>query len=149
MELGKELFEAITTLTPIVNVDLLIKDESGRILLSWRDDEGCGKGWHVPGGIVRLKETLFDRVKKVIEIEIEAENDIVYEKEPISYNELILTNKMTRGHFIAFLYECFLSSNVKLNSYREQNEAGYLQWFEKCPDDLIEIQKIYNKFFKE
>ena len=35
-----EYFEKhVTTVVPIVNVDLLIKDKEGRILLSWRDEE--------------------------------------------------------------------------------------------------------------
>ena len=28
----------------------------------WRDDEQCGAGWHLPGGCVRLKETLEQRL---------------------------------------------------------------------------------------
>ena len=55
--LGDELFLVVASLTPIVNVDILIVKE-GNILLSWRDDEQCGAGWHLPGGCVRLKETL-------------------------------------------------------------------------------------------
>ena len=62
--LPDELFYYISRITPLVNVDLLIKDESERTLLSWRDDQYCGKGWHVPGGIVRFKETMETMVKK-------------------------------------------------------------------------------------
>lgn len=46
----------IALLTPIVNVDLLVIKE-GKILLAWRDDEQCGKGWHLSGGCLRLKES--------------------------------------------------------------------------------------------
>lgn len=46
--LGDELFLVVASLTPIVNVDILIVKE-GNILLSWRDDEQCGAGWHLPG----------------------------------------------------------------------------------------------------
>lgn len=56
--LPDELFFYISRVTPMVNVDLLIKDEDGRTLLSWRNDQYAGKGWHLPGGIVRFKETL-------------------------------------------------------------------------------------------
>ena len=54
--LPQEVFFLVSRLTPMVNVDLLIKDEKGRTLLAWRDDEFVGKGWHVPGGIIRFKE---------------------------------------------------------------------------------------------
>lgn len=52
-DLGDELFLVVASLTPIVNVDILIVKE-GNILLSWRDDEQCGAGWHLLGGCVRL-----------------------------------------------------------------------------------------------
>lgn len=61
--LPEEVFLFISRITPMINVDLLIKDESGRTLLSWRDDY-TGKGWHVPGGIIRYKEKIDTRIKK-------------------------------------------------------------------------------------
>ena len=64
--LSRELFLLVSRLTPLVNVDLLVKDEAGRVLLSWRDDQYAGQGWHVPGGILRYKETLLERVDKVM-----------------------------------------------------------------------------------
>ncbi|MEI7983545.1 MAG: NUDIX hydrolase, partial [Bacteroidota bacterium] len=36
--LPEEVFLFISRLTPMVNVDLLIKDKKGLALLSWRDD---------------------------------------------------------------------------------------------------------------
>ncbi|MDB4264988.1 hypothetical protein N9893_02880, partial [bacterium] len=68
--LPDEVFYFVSRTTPLVNVDLLIKDEDGRTLLAWRDDLYSGTGWHVPGGIVRFKETFESRVLKVAEIEI-------------------------------------------------------------------------------
>jgi hypothetical protein len=65
--LPEEIFYYISRTTPLINVDLLIKDEKGRTLLSWRDDAYAGKGWHVPGGIVRFKESLETRIRRVAE----------------------------------------------------------------------------------
>ena len=53
--LPDDLFYYISSTTPIINVDLLIKDEKECALLAWRDDQYAGKGWHVPGGIIRFK----------------------------------------------------------------------------------------------
>ena len=49
--LPEELFLYVSSITPLVNVDLLIKDDRGRALLTWRDDSYYGPDWHVPGGI--------------------------------------------------------------------------------------------------
>lgn len=55
------MFLVVASQTPIVNVDILIVKEEN-ILLSWRDDEQCGARWHLPGGCVRIKETLEQRL---------------------------------------------------------------------------------------
>lgn len=142
--LSEEVFLLVSRLTPLVNVDLLIQDEKGRTLLAWRNDRYTGKGWHVPGGILRFKETLQARLQKVIETEIGTEVKI--EPRPLAVNQLIFKKK-TRGHFISFLYKCFLPSSFSpLNKGRKENEAGYLKWFNNSPENLIDAQIIYKKY---
>ena len=53
----------------MVNVDLLIRNDRREILLTWRHDE-LYHGWHVPGGVMRYKERLADRVAAVAHIEL-------------------------------------------------------------------------------
>ena len=71
--LPDELFRFISRITPLVNIDLLIKDDLGRTLLSWRDDQYFGAGRHLPGGVIRFKEVLETRIKNVAESEIGVE----------------------------------------------------------------------------
>lgn len=145
--LPDEVFFYISRTTPLVNVDLLIKDENGRTLLSWRNDQYCGQGWHVPGGIVRFKETMRKRLEKVAETEIGAK--IKFKPKPIAVNELILKQK-TRGHFISFLYKGYLSSSfMPKNKGLEETDAGYLKWYELCPDNLLKSQKIYRVYISQ
>lgn len=142
--LPKEVFLFVSKLTPIVNVDLLIKDEKGRTLLSWRDDQYAGTGWHIPGGVIRLKEKMITRVEKVAKTEIGT--SVKFDPIPIAVNELI-TDKETRGHFISFLYKCLLSSKfVPKNKGLKENNIGYLKWHETCPSNLIKYHEIYRKF---
>jgi colanic acid biosynthesis protein WcaH len=140
--LPDELFYYVSRITPLVNVDLLIKDENGRTLLAWRDDQYCGKGWHVPGGIVRFKETLETRVKKVAETEIGV--NISFDPIPIAVNQLIHPELKIRSHFISILYKCFLSSTfVSKNKGLSNKDKGYLMWHDSCPDNLIKYHEIY------
>ncbi len=142
--LPEEVFLFISQLTPLLNVDLLIKDEKGRTLLSWRDDEYAGTGWHLPGGIVRFKEKLVDRVLKVAETEIGI--PVEFKPEPIAINEIFCSQDI-RGHFISFLYECYIpSSFVPKNEGLEETDRGYLMWHSKCPENLIKIHEIYRKY---
>jgi len=143
--LPDEVFYYVSRVTPLVNVDLLIKDEKGRTLLSWRDDQYCGKGWHVPGGIVRFKETLETRVKKVAETEIGV--NISFDTIPIALNQVIYPERDIRSHFISILYKCFLSSTfVPQNKGLSNKDSGYLMWHDSCPDNLIKCHEMYRKY---
>lgn len=141
--LPEKIFLFISRITPLINVDLLIKDEGGRTLLSWRDDIH-GRGWHIPGGIVRFKEKFETRIRKVTEKEIGAE--IEFEKVPLAVNEIICKHD-TRGHFISFLYRCFLSEKfIPENKGLNEKDAGYLRWHSSCPENLIKVHEVYKKF---
>jgi ADP-ribose pyrophosphatase YjhB (NUDIX family) len=142
--LPDDLFYYISRTTPLINVDLLIKDEKGRTLLTWRDDKYAGKGWHLPGGILRFKEMLEDRIKIVSETEVGA--IVRFESQPIAMHQLINREREVRSHFISLLYKCSLpSSFVPLNKDLSPKDAGYAKWHDSCPDDLLKIHEVYRK----
>src|SRR2546423_437199 len=103
--LPDQVFVFVSSVTPMVNVDLLIKNGAGQTLLTWRDDEYY-RGWHVPGGIVRYKERRVDRVAAVARLELDAA--VAPKGEPLAVNEIMHPTRRARGHFISFLYECDL-----------------------------------------
>ena len=143
--LPDEVFYYISRHTPLVNVELLIKDENNRTLLSWRNDRLCGQGWHIPGGIVRFKETLAKRIEKVAETEIGA--PVTYDPAPVTIEEIILHDREIRGHFISFLYRCHLSGSfVPPNTDLSRYGAGFLKWHTSCPDDLLVFQDVYRTY---
>lgn len=147
--LPEEIFFFISRLTPMVNVDLLVKDEQGRILLSWREKEYNHKaGWHIPGGIVRFKEDLKTRIKKVAQTEIGAM--VKFDPTPIAVNQIICTH-VSRGHFISLLYRCFLSSKfMPKNKGLKKTDHGYLMWHNSWPKNLVNVQKkIYKSFIDQ
>ncbi len=144
--LPEDIFLFISSIIPMVNVDLLIQNEYGHTLLAWRDDIYCGAGWHIPGGMIRFQETMEQRIIKVSETEI---GPIVeYDLNPIALNQVIEEEKSIRGHFISILYRCFLSSSFVLdNKGKIPTDAGYLKWHKGCPDNLLKVQDIYREFF--
>ena len=141
-----EIFLFVSRLTPLINVDLLIKDENGRTLLAWRDDKYAGTGWHIPGGIIRHREKIETRIKKVIETEVDL--PVKYEDKPMKIIEFIKKRK-TRGHFITLVFKCFLLSKYVLNKNgTKEREVGFLKWHKGCPDDLIKCHEKYRKFLE-
>lgn len=143
--LPNEMFRFISRITPLINVDLLIKDENRRTLLSWRDDQYAGKGWHIPGGIIRFKETFETRIKEVAKSEIGAK--IKFDSNPMAINQLINKECGIRGHFISILYKCSLPSVfVPENKGLKETDAGYLKWHKTCPENLLKFHEIYRKY---
>lgn len=144
--LPEEVFLLVSRLTPLVNVDLLIQDEQGRTLLTWRDDEFYPQGWHVPGGIVRLKEPLADRIHAVAATELGA--TVTFAKEPLAMHEAILPDQVNRGHFLSLLYACKLTSppQERLRYAGGAPQRGQWMWHATCPDNLLPAQDMYRRF---
>lgn len=137
--LPEDLFIFSTTLVPIVNIDLFITNNRHQLLLSWRDDIYHGKGWHIPGGCVRLREKLEERIAKTAEKEIGV--PIVYDSKPITVREIIepdyrpnLTDQLERCHNISFLYKCSIADGY---SVAERFDGVELKWFDSLPDELL------------
>ena len=144
--LPEELFLFISSLTPMVNVDLLIRDNAGRTLLSWRDDAFYGPGWHVPGGIVRFKETAAARIAKVAEHELGAR--VSFDDEPLCIREIMHPTRAVRGHFLSMLYACALTSTAdEARRYHQGQPAhGEWAWHARCPQQLIAVHEVYRPF---
>ena len=99
--LPQEIFYFLSSLTPMVNVDLLIKNKKGQTLLTWRSDMFHGPAWHIPGGIIRFKEGIGDRIEKVAQSEIGC--SVRFSIAPIDVRSLVNKERDVRGHFISLL----------------------------------------------
>lgn len=144
--LPEELFLFVTRITPIINVDLLIKNEQNHTLLTWRDDGYCPPGWHVPGGIVRYKETIAERVKAVAKNELGTE--VEFNPAPLAINEVIHNTRKNRGHFISLLYQCRLVTqpDESLRCKSNSPNPNEWMWHSSCPADIISVHEMYRKF---
>jgi len=144
--LPEEVFRTLTRLTPMINVDLLIKDLRGRTLLTWRADSWFPAGWHIPGGIIRFEEPVAHRIAEVARLELKA--TVEFEPEILSVNEFILPELPFRNHFISLLYRCNLTSAPPTLLRYETGipKARQYAWFEKPPENLLRVHSIYKKF---
>ncbi len=143
--LPEDVFLFVSRITPLVNVDLLIKNELNHTLLTWRDDD-YSAGWHVPGGVVRIKERFAQRINAVAAGELGAK--VNFKKKPLAVNEVILPSLTARGHCISFLYGCTLISppDEKLKYVNGIPKPGEWAWHYKCPDNIISVHEMYRRF---
>jgi ADP-ribose pyrophosphatase YjhB (NUDIX family) len=144
--LPEELFLFVSSVTPLVNVDLLIQDETGRTLLTWREDAFYGPGWHVPGGVIRFQETAAERIRTVArgELAVEVEPDPA----PMAVHEMIDPGRRERGHSIALLYRCRLLGSLSETQRASSSppRPGQWAWHETCPHNLIAEHHVYRRF---
>lgn len=145
--LPEDIFLFLTSIIPMINVDLLIRDEKGRVLLSWRDDDIHGKGWHVPGGIFRLHETFEERIQKTALGEIGC--NIIHSEKPIDIVEIINKSRKLRSHFITMVYDCRLPNGFMIsNKGRNEEQMGFLKWHDCFPQDMVMEHIFYKKYFQ-
>lgn len=144
----EELFLFVSRVTPLVNVDLLIRDDYGRTLLTWRSDAFYGPGWHIPGGIIRFKETAAERIAIVAERELGA--SVEFDRSPILVQETIVSERPERGHFISLLYKCRLTTDLdpRRRHSHEPPLPGHWGWHKDIPDNLIPEQLSYATYMR-
>lgn len=145
-DLPEEEFLYISSRTPLINVDLFIVNEFGEVLLSWRDDEHCGTGWHIPGGIIRHGETMMSRLRLTSERELGFIPQ--FEDEPCKITEIFLQQNY-RNHFISLLYKgkCRKADVTAVDEY-ENHRIGDLCWFSHYTE-LVYSQAAYDEFLKD
>ena len=146
--LPEEVFYFISKLTPLVNVDLLIKNEEGETLLTWRHDKFYGPAWHIPGGIIRFREKFETRIQKVAMSELGA--DIIHEEHPMAMRQLFAKGRDIRGHFISHLFLCKLKSLPTKNQFLEgEPEAGQWSWHKEAPQNMLTNQAPFIRYINE
>jgi ADP-ribose pyrophosphatase YjhB (NUDIX family) len=144
--LPSDVFLFVSRVTPLVNVDLLIQDDRSRTLLTWRDDEYFGPGWHVPGGIIRYKESAAERIRACAHEELDA--DVSLDSTPLMMLEVI-GEQRTRGHHVSLLFRCQLLGPLAdaRRAASDPPASGQWRWHDHCPPDLLDEQRGYARFF--
>jgi len=148
--LPQELFYFVSELTPMINLDLLIKDPLKGTLLTWRQDQFYGPAWHIPGGIIRFKESIETRIKKVAKAELGIDQ-IRFHPSPIFVSEKMNPNRNVRGHFISLLYLCeiFNEPCKELQYNSEQIRPGDWQWHSVCPENILSVHDSFKVFINQ
>lgn len=144
--LPDEVFGFALQIVPMVNVDLLVRDDSWRILWAWRED-AFGTGWHLPGGIIRFRERWQSRIAEVARIELGAE--VSADEHPCRTLQLL---DGERGHFLTLLFRCTLRGELQpprgLIPPDAQPEPEQLCWFDAVPQSLYPAHETYRNWIR-
>lgn len=145
--LPEEIFRYASSIVPMINVDLLIKNDFGHTLMTWRVDEFHPSGWHIPGGIIRYKETVHDRILAVALNELGA--SVLHDHDPVAVHEIIMEPEWRiRGHFISLLFKCRLQE-IDMSKFVKDchnPQPGECCWHSVCPEKLYAAHEIYRQY---
>ena len=64
-----EEFREVVRLTPLVSIDLILRDPDGKVLVGLRTNEPARGVWFVPGGRIEKDEKLADAFVRILEVE--------------------------------------------------------------------------------
>ena len=71
--LSRNTFQTIVQHTPLVSIDLIIKNAQGQVLLGRRNNRPAQGYWFVPGGRIRKNEKLAQAFKRLTCAELDQE----------------------------------------------------------------------------
>lgn len=136
-ELPWPLFRFLTEVSATANVDLLVHDDAGRVLLAWRDDP-FGRGWHVPGSIIRHREEIAHRIAACANEEFGCAVQVA--ARPVALIQIF----DNRGHSVSLVYPAVLQGDPeRLVDIDAVPKEGDLRWFSSMPEDLYPSHLIY------
>jgi colanic acid biosynthesis protein WcaH len=143
MWLPDETFKSVIQHTPLISIDLIVRNEQGEVLLGKRVNAPAKGYWFVPGGRVRKNETLDDAFVRLVKEELGIESGItradakflgVFEH---FYDDCVFENNITT-HYIVLAYNIFINKNIKPN-LTQHSSYKWLIESDICLDNSIHL----------
>ena len=130
--LSRDTFRTIVDTTPLISIDLLVRDSAGRILVGKRVNRPAQGFWFVPGGRILKNETIAQAFLRLTEAELAQKIDIssarylgLYEH---FYEDSIFSDEGTAvsTHYVVNGFEIHLAEGQKSLPYEQHNEYRWM-----------------------
>ena len=132
--LEAQTFQTVVDSTPLVSIDLLVRDSSGRILVGKRVNRPAQGYWFVPGGRILKNERLADAFARLTKAELGIELSIksayylgLYEH---FYEDSIFTDNGVATHYVVSGFEVTLPEGYQGLPYEQHNDYRWLSEIE-------------------
>ncbi|PXW29171.1 GDP-mannose mannosyl hydrolase [Paraburkholderia caballeronis] len=142
-------FLDVVRLAPLVSIDLIVVDASGRVLLGQRRNRPARGTWFVPGGRIRKGELLDAAFTRVVETELgiagvarsAARFHGVFEH---LYDDNFVAENGIGTHYVVLAYSLELDSTSPVGRFDQHSQYAWLTPEELLArDDVHENTKIY------
>lgn len=140
--LDESTFRTVVDATPLVSIDLIVKDAQGRVLLGQRVNRPACHYWFVPGGRIQKNELLDAAFRRLTLTELgceyertQAQFQGVYEH---LYNDSVFGESHST-HYVVLAYCLFVeAAALKLP---KQQHSEYHWWL---PADVLTSEQVHS-----
>ena len=134
--MDSKAFLMVIDSTPLVSIDLILRNSSGQALLGLRNNSPAQGFWFVPGGRIRKNETLVQAISRISMIELNTDISIKEGKLLGAYDHIYSDNYQNipgiNTHYVALGYEFIVSSSQE---FKNDSQHSKLHWWNI--EDLI------------
>ena len=148
MFLAKDTFATVIKNTPLVSIDLIVKNSEEKVLLGKRVNEPAKGFWFVPGGRIYKDERLdaaFSRtVKDEIGLELKRSDAAFYGLYEHFYDNNVFNDEFST-HYVVLAHKIVTDDALTLN-----NQHSKYRWF--GIDELLSDTQVHDNtkdYFRE
>jgi colanic acid biosynthesis protein WcaH len=134
-----EIYKTIVASTPLVSIDLIVRNLQDEILLGKRTNRPAKGYWFVPGGRVLKDESLEKAILRLTSVELNVASSHANFKGVYQhfYNDNFSTDDFTT-HYIVLAYEMFLDEDLLSLPLEQHSEYN---WFTE--NQLLTNQEVH------
>ena len=142
MKIDKKHVLKIIEATPLVSIDLVIRNPSNKVLLGKRNNRPAMGYWFVPGGRIFKNETINQALKRISEVELGQDlstkaRSLLGAYDHI-YEDNFLNVKGINTHYVVLAFVIALQQEIEVKSDEQHTE---LKWWEV--DKLLQDQSVH------
>jgi colanic acid biosynthesis protein WcaH len=140
----------VIRLAPLVAIDLIIRDSTGRVLLGLRNNEPAKGYFFVPGGIILKEESLAEAFVRIIKREVNISSTIEQAKLLGAFDHFYDTNRSGEPgygtRYISLTYELGLQDTSGIAPDSQHSECVW--WTEAALLESDRVHENTKKYFK-
>ena len=129
MFLEKSTFQTVIASTPLVSIDLIVRNKSGQYLLGYRNNKPAQGFWFAPGGRILKDEPMHSAFTRLVKEELgiyveltDAKFNGVYEH---FYDDYVFGDEVST-HYVVLAYE--IIADITLGDLPKCQHSDY-KWF--------------------
>lgn len=129
IKLDLPTFRTVVASTPLISIDLIIRNAEGQILLGLRENRPARGNWFVPGGRIFKDETFAQAFERLTKVELGV-GYVIDDAHFIGVYQHLYTDNFSGDefstHYVVLGYE--LQSDISIEALPKEQHQQYRWW---------------------